>query len=61
MVEPHKDKRRVRIQAMLDPSVAEILQKQAEGIGISVSAMAAVLIKRGLDCESSDTHGHNIF
>ena len=45
---------RVRIQAMLEPEVGEQLKVEALRKGISVSAMAAILIKESLATYSGD-------
>jgi len=47
-------KPRVRIQIMLAAETAELVQKEASELGISVSAMGAVLIKRGLKTEKEE-------
>lgn len=51
---------RVRIQAMLHPEVAEMVQQEASNAGISVSAMAAVLIKCGIDCRRVVTRSTDV-
>ena len=40
---------RIRVQAMIDQKAADKLKKAAERNGISVSAMAAILINKGLE------------
>lgn len=50
---------RIRVQAMLDPETSERVKAQALRKGVSVSAMAAILIKSALDAMpvSEQTHG----
>lgn len=52
---------RIRIQAMLDGQTSERLKAQALRRGISVSAMAAILIKSALDDLPAEdqTHGES--
>ena len=42
-------KTRHRLQAMVDEKIQERVKAEAEKNGISISAMTALLIRRGLD------------
>lgn len=44
---------RVRIQAMLEASTAELVKAEALRKGVSISAMAGMLIKAALDADTS--------
>ena len=51
---------RVRVQAMLSPDVAELLKSEALRRGVSLSAMAAMLIKAGLRSDLMTTSSNPI-
>ena len=51
---------RIRVQTMLNPDVAELLRSEALRRGVSLSAMAAMLIKAGLKSDLMTTSSNPI-